>query len=259
MNQATIARTIDPARIAVVSITKHGIACAGRIMAALPGAHLYAPEKFAAEAVQAAPDAHTCYSGKLGEQIPHFFAHHDALVAVVSLGALVRLIAPYIQDKTYDPAVIVVDEAARFVIPVLAGHLGGANGLAGLLAHALDASAVLTTASDSRQTLAVDLLGKELGWHFEASHDVLVRASAAVVNDEPVALVQEAGSPDWWRLHANGRTGPLPANLRVFSRLEEIDPEAFAAVLWVSQRDMPPSLATQLLGKCVIYRPEQIE
>ena len=56
----------------------------------------------------------------------------------------------------------------------------------------LDATTVLTTASDARQTLAVDLLGRELGWTFEASHDEIVRASAAVVNDEPVALVQEA-------------------------------------------------------------------
>jgi cobalt-precorrin 5A hydrolase len=109
--------------------------------------------------------------------------------------------------------VVVIDEAGRFVIPMLSGHLGGANALAGTLAAALDATAVLTTASDARQTLAVDLLGRELGWAFDASHDEIVRASAAMVNDEPVAFVQEAGSPDWWRGHANGRSGPLPANL----------------------------------------------
>ena len=66
--------------------------------------------------------------------------------------------------------------------------------------------------AEAAQTLAVDLLGRELGWTIEATHDELVRASAAVVNDDAVALVQEAGSRDWWTQHANGRSVPLPVN-----------------------------------------------
>ena len=242
-------------RIAVVSITRHGIALAGRVVAALPGARLFAPEKFAAEAAAAAPDAATCYAGKTAGQIPILLSNFDGIVAIVSLGAMVRLIAPHLGNKESDPGVVVIDEAGRFVIPMLSGHLGGANALAGVIATALDATPVLTTASDARQTLAVDLLGRELGWTFEASHDEIVRASAAMVNDEPVALVQEAGSPDWWRGHANGRNGPLPANLHPFTRLEEVDPARFGAVLWISQRALPPELAAGLAGKRVIYRP----
>ena len=244
-----------PERIAVVSITRHGIALAGRVLAALPGARLFAPEKFAAEAAAAAPDAHACYAGKTAEQIPILFSNFDGIVAIVSLGAMVRLVAPYLVRKESDPGVVVIDEAGRFVIPMLSGHLGGANALAGLLAGALDATPVLTTASDARQTLAVDLLGRELGWAFEASHDEIVRASAAMVNDEPVALVQEAGSGDWWPRHANGRSGPLPANLFRFTRLEDVEPERFGAVLWISHRDEPTQLAPRLAGKRVIYRP----
>jgi cobalt-precorrin 5A hydrolase len=153
--------------------------------------------------------------------------------------------------------VVVLDEAGRYAIPMLSGHLGGANALAGALATSLGAQAVLTTASDARQTLAVDLLGRELGWTFEASHDEIVRTSAAVVNDEPVALVQEAGSADWWVRHANGRNAPLPANLRCFNRLEDIDPQAFGAVLWISHRDLPAGWAERLAGRRVIYRPPQ--
>jgi cobalt-precorrin 5A hydrolase len=111
---------------------------------------------------------------------------------------VVRLIAPHLGNKEDDPAVVVVDEAGQFVIPVLSGHLGGANALAGRLATALGATPVLTTASDARQTLAVDLLGRELGWRLEADHATLLRASAAMVNDEPVALVQEAGAKSIW-------------------------------------------------------------
>ncbi|WP_291994631.1 cobalamin biosynthesis central domain-containing protein [Candidatus Accumulibacter sp. ACC003] len=242
-------------KVAVVAITRHGIALAGKVVAALPGASLFAPEKFRAEAASAAPASAQCYSGKVGEQVPALFAAFDAIVAIVSLGAVVRLIAPHLGNKESDPAVVVVDEAGRFAIPVLSGHVGGANALAGHLATALAATAVLTTASDARQTLAVDLLGRELGWKIEATHAAIVRVSAAVVNDEPVAVVQEDGSGDWWTRHANGRSGPLPATLQRFARLEDVDPERFAALLWISQRAMPADYAARLAGKVVVYRP----
>ncbi len=242
-------------KVAVVSITRHGIALAGKVVAALPGAQLFAPEKFAAEAEAAAAGAAHCYTGKVGDQVPALFAAFDGIVAIVSLGAVVRLIAPHLRGKETDPAVVVIDEAGQFAIPVLSGHLGGANALAGHLATALGATPVLTTASDARQTLAVDLLGRELGWTFEATHGELVRASAAVVNDEPVALVQEAGSRDWWTRHANGRSVPLPANLHCFTRLEDVDPDRFAAVLWISTRALPADYAARLAGKRIIYRP----
>ena len=76
-----------------------------------------------------------------------------------------------------------------------------------------------------------------------------------MVNDEPVAFVQEAGSPDWWVRHANGRSGPLPGNLYPFTRLEDVVPERFGAVLWISHRALPAELAADLAGKRVVYRP----
>lgn len=249
-------------RISVVSITKHGIALASKVVAALPGAQLFAPEKFRAEAeaavANASPAAAHCYEGKVGDQVPALFAAFDGIVAIVSLGAVVRLIAPHLGKKETDPAVVVIDEAGKFVIPMLSGHLGGANSLAGHLATALGATPVLTTASDARQTLAVDLLGRELGWKFEATHDEIVRCSAAVVNDEAVALVQETGSEDWWSAHANGRSGPLAANIQRFARLEDVNIDHFAAVLWISQRDMPADIAAKLAGKRVVYRPAAV-
>lgn len=242
-------------KTAIVAITRHGIALAGRIHAALPGAQLFCPEKFRCEGAAAAPGAVHGYFGKIGDQMPALFSAFDGIVCVISLGAVVRLIAPHLGDKDRDPAVVVVDEAGQFAIPVLCGHLGGANALAGRLAEALGATPVLTTASDARQTLAVDLLGRELGWQIEASHDAIVHCSAAMVNDEPVALVQEAGSRDWWRRHANGRSGPLPTNLTLFDRLEDVAPESFAAVLWIARRAMPAEFARRLAGRYVVYRP----
>ena len=246
-----------PGGLAVVSITRHGIALAGKVVAALPGAQLFAPEKFRAEAEAAAPGGAHCYTGKVGDQIPVLFTRFDALVAIVSLGAVVRLIAPHLKSKEIDPAVVVLDEAGRFAIPVLSGHLGGANALAGHLGIALGAAPVLTTASDSRQTIGVDLLGHEFGWVLDATHAELVHCSAAMVNDEPVVLVQECGRTDWWESHANGRSGPLPTNVSLCQRIEDIDPDSYAAVLWISRRDMPEAYASRLSGKCVTYRPPE--
>ena len=242
-------------KLAVLSITRRGIALGGRVVAALPGAVLHAPEKFRSDAEAAAGSCTKCYGEKTGDHLGKLFAENDAVVAILSLGALVRMCAPYLKAKDVDPAIVVLDESGRFAIPVLSGHLGGANALAGQLAAALGVTPVLTTASDVQETIGVDILGRELGWALEADHDVLLRASAAVVNEDPVALVQEAGSIDWWSRHANGRQGPLPANIHCFARLEDIDALHYAAVLWISHRPMPDDWRTRLAGRCVIYRP----
>ena len=247
-------------RIAVVAITRHGITLAGRVVAALPDAQLYAPEKFRAEAEAAAPGAAVCYTGKTGAQIPALLANFDGIVAIVPLGAMVRMMAPHLKGKEQDPGVVVLDSAGRYAIPVLAGHLGGANTLAEYLARALGALQVLTTASDTRETLAVDLLGRELGWIFDASKQALLRASAAVVNEEPVALVQEAGSRDWWAHHANGRSNALPANIRLLQKIEDVEPSIYGAVLWITQRKsdvLPAALHEAIRDRLVVYTPPQ--
>jgi cobalt-precorrin 5A hydrolase len=122
---------------------------------------------------------------------------YDQLVLYLALGATVRLIAPFLQDKRCDPGVVVIDDGGTFVVSVLSGHLGGANALAYEAARILKALPVVTTASDVHATLAIDLLGKEQRWTLELSSD-LTGVSAAIVNGEPVAILQEAGSRDWW-------------------------------------------------------------
>ena len=244
-----------PERIAVLAITRPAVVLGGRVTAALSGTHLFAPATLGAAAETSAPGRHTAYPGATRDLIPRLFADWDALVAIFSLGALVRLIAPHLKDKYRDPAVLVLDEAGRFVIPVLSGHLGGANALAGRIAAVLGATPVLTTASDVQQSLAVDLLGRELGWTLQAAPADLLAASAAVVNGEPVALIQEDGSRDWWRHHANGRAGALPANLHCLESAECLDLGRYRALLWISRRSLPPELAAGFGGAVVIYRP----
>ena len=87
----------------------------------------------------------------------------DLIVFVGATGIAVRAAAPYLAGKAYDPAVVVIDEQGRFVIPLLSGHLGGANELAERLAEGLGATAVITTATDGRAVFAVDNWAKSHG------------------------------------------------------------------------------------------------
>ncbi len=90
----------------------------------------------------------------------HFY-EKDVMIFVGAAGIAVRAIAPWVRSKETDPAVLCVDEAGRFVIPLLSGHLGGANDLAMLAAEILGAVPVITTATDLRQAFAVDVFAKK--------------------------------------------------------------------------------------------------
>lgn len=84
------------------------------------------------------------------------FEQADAIVFVGASGIAVRAIAPHVESKTTDPAVLVIDEEGRWIIPLLSGHIGGANRLAKQLAELSGGAAVLTTATDVRGVWAVD-------------------------------------------------------------------------------------------------------
>lgn len=236
-------------RIALLAITKHASHQVRALALKMPEADIIVAEKFAM-LMDALSNKVIISRGPLRPQIGDIFAAYDQLVFFVSLGAVVRLIAPHLKSKDEDPAVVVVDDAARFVIPVLSGHVGGANAFAERLADLLGATAVLTTASDAGGTLAVDILGRELGWKVEAPKINITRVSAHVVNEEAIALVQECGSKDWWR-----RATPIPENIHLFDDFEQVDLDRYRAVLWITQREIAAERWQQLHERLVVYRP----
>ncbi|AKJ27220.1 cobalamin biosynthesis protein CbiG [Caldimonas brevitalea] len=233
----------------LVALTRHGAAQAATLARAWPDAHVCVAAKFA-DALSACGDRVRAYHGAFKDEVGALFAGYDQIVFFVSLGAVVRLIAPHLKSKDEDPGVLVIDDAGEFVIPVLSGHVGGANECALRIAEVLQAVPVLTTASDAVKTIPVDILGRELGWRVEAPKLNITRVSAHVVNGEPIAFVQEAGRLDWWT-----RPTPLPANIHCYDMLEEVDLDRYAAVLWVTRRPVADDLWQRLSERLVVYRP----
>lgn len=115
------------------------------------------------------------------------FADADALLFIGACGIAVRAIAPLCRDKTIDPAVLVMDEMGRHIIPILSGHIGGANDLALLLAQKTGAEPVLTTATDVRGIPAIDSWAVKNDCAIENKSAIQAVSSAALAG-KPVGV-----------------------------------------------------------------------
>jgi len=179
-------------KIAVVAVTKQGIELAEKVMGLLSdtGAHstvLYVPGKFSL--LQIAGQRHP-YRKPLGEVFGDLFESYQGIVCVMALGIVVRLISPFLQDKTSDPAVVVLDEMGRNVISVLSGHWGGANALTVQVANGLGANPVITTATDVHGLPAIEMVAKEHGLLIEP-FQLVRKVNAAIVNGQKVSIYSD--------------------------------------------------------------------
>jgi len=228
-------------RVAILAITKNGIEIGRKIKDVFGGWSLYAPEK-----LKAGGSGTEWFSEPPAEKIGGLFRDSEALVCLFSLGAVIRLVSPHLRDKKTDPAVIVIDDRANFVISVLSGHLGGANRLAEEIAEKLGSTPVITTAADVNRTIAVDLVGRELGWSIDDDSTVTA-TSAHMVNNEKIGVYQNAGERGWWR-------GELPKNVTVFESLGEMRNSGSRAHLIISDERVDPDIAS----RSVVYRPKSL-
>ena len=131
------------------------------------------------------------------EDFGKLFNHYERIVFIGAAGIAVRYIAPFVTDKRCDPAVVVIDPAGRYVIPILSGHLGGANAYAVKLAKAMGAEAVLTTASDSLGFEAIDLFAQKENYAFEDMKAMKDVAAAMVAGREIPWFSEDSARPDY--------------------------------------------------------------
>ncbi len=157
-------------RIGIASFTDRGAALADRLEIQLgPGCEVM-----------------RC-SGQLRQWCRECFALAEGIIFIGACGIAVRTIAPFLKSKTTDPAVLVIDEAGRFVISLLSGHIGGANEFALKIAEKIGAVPVITTASDVSGTLAVDVFAKKNGLTIGSMQDAK-EIAAALLRKECVFL-----------------------------------------------------------------------
>jgi cobalt-precorrin 5A hydrolase len=229
-------------KTAVIAITKHGIEIARRIKQKMPEVEIYVPAKHSHGGTDI-----NWFSEQSTQLVGNLFKTYDALICIFSLGAVIRMVAPHLIDKKSDPAIIVIDDRANHVISTLSGHLGGANALARLVASFLNAQPVITTAADVNETIPVDLVGREFGWTIENFENV-TKTSAFMVNEEKIAIYQDAGERKWW--HA-----PLPKNVTLVDSIEKIKSQEFKTGLVISDKEIADP---EIRSKSVIYRPKSL-
>jgi len=227
-------------KVSVLAITKNGINIGERLKELFPNWDIFIPSKLSNE-----NKSITWYSEPTSDKIIELFKNSNALICLFSLGAVIRLIAPYLKDKKTDPAVIVIDDKTNFVISVLSGHIGGANELTQEISEKLNALPVITTAADVNKTIAVDLVGREFGWKID-DETTVTKISAHMVNAEPIGVFQQTGNKKWYK--------KLPKNVTIYNSLEELKKSNSKAHLIISDTIIDNGLAQE----SVIYRPQSL-
>ena len=225
--------------VSVLAITKNGIDIGVKLKELFPDWKVYSPSKFSSD------KKIFWYSEPTSEKIIELFKNSKALICLFSLGAVIRLIAPHLKDKKNDPAVIVIDDKTNFVISVLSGHLGGANELTQTISEKLNSIPVITTAADVNKTIAVDLLGRDLGWIIDDDSTV-TKISAHMVNEEKIGVYQDVGKISWLK--------KLPKNVKIYESFNDLKNSSSKGNLIISDKIMTDNL----LNDSVVYRPPSL-
>lgn len=127
------------------------------------------------------------YHKNVKKYFPLLFSEYDAIIAVMASGILIRSIAPLIQSKTTDPAVLNIDDNGNYVISTLSGHLGGANKLTNKIAKLINATPVITTSTDVNKKLGIDVLAKDLFLSVDNPKEILF-FNKAILEDKEIFL-----------------------------------------------------------------------
>lgn len=170
---------------AIVTLSGDGVDLAENLAKKLDDrdTHIYTMAKYAKETTKIIDTDITTFMGKVMED-------YDICCCIMATGIVVRAIAPYLGHKSTDPGILVMDTRGNYVISLLSGHLGGANDAARLIAKRTDARAVITTGTDVKGTMAVDVLAEKIHCvidDFTDAKDI----TALILNGEAIGLMND--------------------------------------------------------------------
>ncbi|MDE6103979.1 MAG: cobalamin biosynthesis protein, partial [Oscillospiraceae bacterium] len=125
--------------------------------------------------------------------VKRIFSEYDILIFICACGIAVRSISPIIKSKTSDPGVIVMDEQLKYAIPILSGHLGGANRISQIISNETGAKAVITTATDTGEKFSVDSFAKANSLYI-SDMQIAKAGSAAVLQNKKIGFASDYGT-----------------------------------------------------------------
>lgn len=186
-------------QISIISFTKNGIGLSQRITEHSLWEEIgrYTKYKEDVKKVDTAKDRIIYVSQGISEWAGEQMREKNILLFIGACGIAVRAVAPHLTDKLCDSPVLVMDEQGRFVIPLLSGHVGGANEIAIVLAEMLQATPVITTATDVNHKLSVDLFAKKNRLCI-ANKDGIAKISSQILDGKVIAVAIESGH---WNIH----------------------------------------------------------
>lgn len=125
---------------------------------------------------------------RLTQLVERLFKEYECIFFIMATGIVVRVIAPYINSKFTDPAILVSDERGTNIISLLSGHMGGANELTKYISNLIGANPVITTATDVNEKSSLDMIAKKLNAHIDNFRDNVKDINAMLVNNENVGI-----------------------------------------------------------------------
>lgn len=214
-------------KLAIISVTDNGARLANKLAQKMTGEI----DRYAKAGRDGGVAAHHYES--LRDLVDTVYNTYDGLIFIMAAGIVVRLIAAHVRDKRFDPAVVVMDETGQFAISLLAGHIGGANDLARVVASNLGATPVITTATDALQKPAPDALAVKMGLEIEPFEE-LRHINAAIVAGERVVFFIDRTLPEAeYYVSLATEQGITPVNSAELAQTDKYD----AAVV-ISDKEM---------------------
>ena len=181
--------SIEARKVAVVCITENGKQLALKINSLIQDTHVYIVSN-KKNNLQFENDDKNIFlvKEKLSELVEKLFNQYDSIIFIMATGIVVRVIAPYINSKFSDPAILVSDEKGTNIISLLSGHMGGANELTNYLSSLIGANPVITTATDINEKSSLDMIAKKLDAHIDDFRENVKDVNAMLVNNQEVGI-----------------------------------------------------------------------